>query len=400
MMRGFPPAPECQVTLANWRKPPFNKWAFSHVREIVPSAQIGGAGRAAIPLPQQPVDLSPLSIPFQGQSRSWQEFITTTHTDSLVILHQGQLVYEYYRPDLDASIPHILMSVSKSMLALIFGILAQKGVVRPEHLLCDWIPELQDSAYNKATLRDLLDMRVGVKFDEDYQATQGTIIAYRKAQGWDPIAPHEKPDNLRDFFSTLNERDGQHAGAFHYVSPNTDLLGWVLERATGEHYADLAHHLLWQPMGAEDDAYITVDRLGAPRCAGGQCTTARDLARIGLLISNQGQYGQTQIIPREWIDDIMQPSNLADLRQAWEKGDFRPFFGNLPIHYRAKWYVWHGDRKILFGFGVFGQNLFIDFDTDTVIAKFSSQPLAVDPQLMGLTLAAAQSIGQHLAHRS
>jgi len=398
IMRGFPPAAEAQVTLANWRKPPFNKWAFSHVREIIPSSQIKGAGKKASFLPQKPIDFSSISIKYQEQVKGWDEFIAETYTDDLVILHQGQLVYEYYRADLDAASPHILMSVSKSILGLIFGILAQQNVVKPEQLLCDWVPELQDSAYRQATLRDLLDMRAGVKFDEDYQATQGAIIAYRKAQGWDPINPHEKPDNLRAFFSYLDKADGQHGGLFHYVSPNTDLLGWVLERATTKPYADLVSQFLWQPMGAEEDAYITVDRLGAPRCAGGQCTTARDLARVGQILANYGCHEQTQIVPRDWIDDILQPANQSDLRQAWEKGDFRPFFGDAQIYYRNKWYVWQTERKILFGFGVFGQNLLIDFDTNTVIAKFSSQPLAVDPKMIGLTLVAAQTIGKHLAH--
>jgi len=395
MVQGFPPSPENQVTLANWRRPPFNKWAFSHVREIVPSATIRRAGDRFFALEEEMQDFSSLSIEYQGRLRSWQDFIKATDTDSLVILAKGKIIYEYYQSGIDATTPHILMSVSKSVLGLIFGILVEQGVLNSEHYVCDWIPELQDTAYSQATLRDLLDMRAGVKFDEDYQATQGAIIAYRKAQGWDPIEPHEKPDNLRSFFSQLNETDGQHGGLFHYVSPNTDLLGWVIERACGERYADVASRLLWQPMEAEEDAYITVDRLGAPRCAGGQCTTARDLARLGLLLARGGQCNNKQIIPEAWLADILRPPNLKDLREAWDGGDFRPFFGDLPIHYRSKWYVWHGTHKILFGFGVFGQNLFVDLDSGVVMAKFSSQPLAVDPAIMGLTLAAAQAVGQH-----
>ncbi|MGE3371455.1 MAG: serine hydrolase [Rhizobiaceae bacterium] len=96
---------------------------------------------------------------------------------------------------------------------------------------------------------------------------------------------------LRSFFALMVERDGAHVDKFHYVSPNTDLMGWVVERATGERYADLVSDYLWRPMGAERSAYITVDRLGAPRCAGGFCATTRDLARLGLLISEGGKYG-------------------------------------------------------------------------------------------------------------
>jgi CubicO group peptidase (beta-lactamase class C family) len=99
----------------------------------------------------------------------------------------------------------------------------------------------------------------------------------------------------------LIEKDGPRQGRFHYVSPNTDLLGWIMERATGQRYADLVSDLLWKPMGAGRSAYITVDRFGAPRCAGGFCATARDLARLGLLIADGGRYAGKQIIPSWWL---------------------------------------------------------------------------------------------------
>src|SRR5204862_5474770 len=116
------------------------------------------------------------------------------------------------------------------------------------------------------------------------------------------------------FYRQLTKSDGAHGGAVHYVSPNTDLLGWVIERAAGERYADLMSELLWKPMGAARSAYITVDRLGAPRCAGGVCATARDLARVGQLILDGGARGSRQIVPESWIDDI---TRCGD-RQAWD----------------------------------------------------------------------------------
>src|SRR5437762_12985417 len=145
-------------------------------------------------------------------------------------------------------------------------------------------------------------MRAGVAFDEDYLATSGPIVAYRKATNWVPLDPGEVPSDLRSFFRTMTERDGPHGGRFHYVSPNTDLLGWVIERATGRRYPDLISELIWKPMGAGGSAYITVDRLGAPRCAGGLCATVRDLARVGQLIVQGGACGRGAIIPEGWLD--------------------------------------------------------------------------------------------------
>ena len=140
--------------------------------------------------------------------------------------------------------------------------------------------DLAATAYKGATIRQLLDMRAGIFFDENYLATSGPIIAYRKSTNWNPLEPGEKPTDLRGFYPQLIQSDGPHGGRFHYVSPNTDLLGWVIERATGERYADVMSRLVWLPLGAERSAYITVDRLGAPRCAGGFCATDRKSTRL------------------------------------------------------------------------------------------------------------------------
>ena len=101
--------------------------------------------------------------------------------------------------------------------------------------------------------------------DEDYTATSGPIVEYRKATNWHPLGPGECPSDLRSFYQGSRAPEGKHGGRFHYVSPNTDLLGWVIERATGQRFADLMSRYVWKPMGAQHSAYITVDRLGAPR---------------------------------------------------------------------------------------------------------------------------------------
>lgn len=388
----FPIEPEHQVTLANWRKAPFNKWSFSHVREIVPSAEIAHDPKAVRQLPSAPVDLSGLSVESGGVPRSFGEFLDFTDTDGLVVLHRGSIVHESYRGEMSAATPHILMSVSKSILGLMMGILEERGVFSLDTRIEEIIPEVAGAAFAGATLREILDMRVGIKFDENYAATGGAIIAYRKAQGWDPILPEEQPSDLRSFFEILVETDGKHGGPFHYVSPNTDLLGWVIERTTGRRYADLVTELLWQPMGAEHGAYITVDRLGAPRCAGGVCTTTRDLARIGQLFVEGGRQGGRQVVPEAWINDILAKGDRA----AWDAGDMIDYFPGLPIHYRSKWYVLDGKSPIVFGLGVHGQNVFVDPANEIVVAKFSSQVVALEPERIGSTVAAVQAIRQRL----
>ncbi len=377
LMSGFPPEPAGQVTLANWRTAPFNQWAFQHVREIVPSADIPQDPARVRELTAKPQDLARLKVGPTTLGKA----LEATSTDGIVVLHRGAIVFERYANGMTERTPHILMSVSKSMLGLLAGILIGKRALKRDALVTSIIPEVKGTAYDGATIDQALDMRVGILFDEDYLATSGPIVEYRKATNWNPLAPGDKPSDLRSFYKHLKKKDGPHGGRFHYVSPNTDLLGWIIERAGGARYADLMSKLLWQPAGAAEPAYITVDRLGAPRCAGGMNTTTRDLARVGQMLVEGGACGRAQVVPEAWIDGIL---NKGDT-EAWKAGAFLPYYGDAPMHYRAKWYVEREKHPRLFGMGIHGQNLFVDPKNQVVIAKFSSQAPPLDPGLIGKT---------------
>ena len=356
------------TTLANWRTAPHNRWAFHHVRELIPTAEIPNDPRRVRELPAAPRD------------PGLAEFFTRTDDDGMIVLHRGRVLLERYGNGMPPHAPHILMSVSKSMLGLLFGALG----LDPARRVTDVLPELAGTAYRGATLRDLLDMRAGIAFDEDYLATSGPIVDYRKATGWNALAPGDEPSDLHSFYQVLTNSDGGHGGRFHYVSPNTDLLGWVIERATGAPYAELMSERLWKPIGAERSAYITVDRFGAPRTSGGRCVTLRDLARVGQwMIEN----------PTPWLDDIERNGDRA----AWDAGSFVAYFPGLQMRYRSKWYVLDGAYPLVFGWGIHGQNLFVDRRNELVIAKFSCQATPVDVGRMALTFQAVEQLRKRLA---
>ena len=379
-MDRFPPPPEAQVTLANWRDPPFNRWAFRHVRELIPTAEIANDPASVRPLPEAPVEIPGFDA-------------MAADCDALLALHGGRIVAERYAEGMTATAPHILMSVSKSLLGLLAGALAEAGRLDIEAPVADHAPEIDATAYRGATVRQLLDMRAGVAFDEDYMAASGPITAYRRATGWNPPEPGEPPGDLRSFYGALTEAEGPHGGRFRYVSPNTDLLAWVIERATGERYADLMSRLLWAPAGTARPASITVDRLGAPRAAGGVSAAAHDLARIGLLLAEDGMRDGRQVLPRSWIDDI----ETAGDADAWDAGDFAPFFPGREMHYRAQCYVLRGPRPLIFGIGIHGQNLYVDRRAGTVIVRLSSRALPLDPERELRALEEALAIRDRLA---
>ncbi|HKM70033.1 MAG TPA: serine hydrolase [Stellaceae bacterium] len=392
LMHGFPPSADAQVTLANWRQAPFSRWAFQHVRELVQSAEVANDPSDVHEWPIDRVEIGDLPIEAdEAPPLSFDDFLADTSTDGIVVVSGGRIVFERYANGMTETTPHILMSVSKSLLGLIAGVLAASGRLEPDRQVTDFVPEVGGTAYEGATIRHLLDMRTGVAFDEDYLATSGAIIAYRKATNWIPLDPGEAPSDLRSFYRAMTERDGPHGGRFHYVSPNSDLLGWAIERATGRRYADLISELIWRPMGAARSAYITVDRLGAPRAAGGVCATLRDLALVGQLMTNGGVRGGKPVLPRAWLDDIAANGDP----QAWAAGEFAL---DLPGgRYRSQWYVAGGDEPLLFGLGIHGQYLFVDAERQLVIAKVSSHELPLDAARSASTLRAVSAVRRALA---
>ena len=393
-MQTFPSKEEAQVTLANWREPPFNRWGFQHVREIIPTVNIPSVfeGQWLLPRTNSAIMKDLSFSDARGGIIDFEQFLDITYTDAFVLIHQGRIVIEHYANGMDDNTPHILMSVSKSMLGLLAGVLVADGILNRDAEIAQYVPEIQESAFSKATVNHLLDMLTGVHFEEDYQALSGAIIEYRKATNWNPIGRNDDPTDLRTFLPTMKARQGTHGGSFNYISPCTDLLGWVIERAASRRYADLFSELIWKPMGASNSAYITVDRLGAPRCAGGMCMTVMDLARVGQLIAEGGCRDQKRILPKEWLEDMV----AAGDPDAWVDGSFRQYWPGRDMHYRSKWYVERGPKPVLYAFGIHGQHLFVDCENAIVLAKFSSGPMPIDPDQMLITSLAFDAIKTRL----
>ncbi|MGJ5180358.1 serine hydrolase domain-containing protein [Bradyrhizobium oligotrophicum] len=363
--------------LSNWRSAPFSRWTFHNVRQILPVADIESAPGSAWPLPASPVafDDFRLRLP-KGGTLDLDGFLKATATDGLLILHDGRIVFEHYEGGTDRDTPHILMSATKSITGLMAGILAGRGELDVEAEVTRYVPEVAATAYRGATIRQLLDMRAGIVLDG------AGLQAYADAAGWEPVAPGTTP-NLHDFYATMRAQAIPHGGAFSYVSANTDLLGWAIERATGRSFASLVGSLLWKPMGASGEAFITVDRKGAPRCTGGFCATLRDFARLGQLVLSGGRRGSHAIIPEAWLDDIRHNGDI----KAWRDGQWRDSFAAISrnMHYRSGWYVINDQPQLMFAMGIHGQNLFVDAANAIVIAKLSSWAQPVEGQSIWLT---------------
>jgi len=371
-------------TLDNWRTQPFSTWAFRHVREIVPTAEIPND-------PNNIWNLKRPEVPFQCDALT--RLGNETALDALVIARENSIIYETYRNGIKPEDQHILFSVSKSLLGLIAGCLISDKIIREDDLITDHLQELHGTAYDGATIAHALDMRVDVDFDEDYTATEGPIIDYRYAANWNPTPERMRRLDLQRFFTSLATKNGSHGADFHYVSPNTDILAWLFERASGKRYNELVSDYLWKPLGCERSAYITVDRSGGMRAAGGVCAIPRDLARVGLMLAQAGNKEGRQIISKTWLEDVY---NSGDT-DAWNNGTFKEFFGPRSMHYKSQWYVCHDQGKLLHGFGIHGQYLFVDLEKKISIAWVSSEPDALDQNSTNRTLNVVDEIRESLS---
>jgi CubicO group peptidase (beta-lactamase class C family) len=380
------------ATLANWRLPPWNTWAFQHVPELIPVMRIAYDPARTTPLPEAARDLGSFAFTGPGGA-SWTvaRLLPETATDGFIVLHKGRVAFEWYGNGLGAGDPHIIFSVSKSMTGILAGALVERGQLDPDAPVVRYVPEAAGSVYGDATVRHVLDMTVGIAFVENYLDTVGDFARYRAATGWNPVANPALAGDLHSFLVTLRRDENPHGAKFHYVSPNSDMLGWILERAGGLPFARLVTELIWQKLGAEADAHVTVDRAGAARSAGGICVTLRDLARFGEMVRSFGRVGGEQVVPRWWIEDILGNGD----QRAWLAQPTAAKF--LPAgRYRSQWYMIGNATGAYCAIGIHGQWIYIDPAAEMVIAKLSSQPLPVDEATDHLLLAAFDAVAASL----
>jgi CubicO group peptidase (beta-lactamase class C family) len=346
-------------------------WSFSHIRELMPTAPILGSSeprRFEYDVGRQPKIENRVKAKL---GLSLHDLIEKTGTDGLIVLHGGRISGEWYNNGFSACLNHLTFSVSKAITGICAGALIATKTLDESKPVEAYIPELANSAFGGRTIRDLLDMRVGIDFEENYLDPKGDVALYWRSNGWTlPDRPGFERSQ-RDFLVSIAAGGGGYSGAFKYASPNTDVLAWVFERACGLSFNLLVERHVWQPMGASREASITLDRAGAPRASGGISASLHDLARLGELVRNGGRYHDTQVVPAQWIDDLIEGGSA----EAWVSGNMAQYIPDG--RYRSGWYAPFRDRPVVVALGVFGQCIFVDPGNACVAVRVASQGAAV-----------------------
>jgi CubicO group peptidase (beta-lactamase class C family) len=377
-----------RVPLLDWDRPPWNRWAFQHIREILPTAAIRRAATPS-PLPAATGDLGGFTYQgLDGQQTSFARMLDDTYTDAILVWKNGTTLHESYHNGMTDRSLHLLQSVSKSLTSAAAGTLIGDGLLDPAAPITAWLPELAATAYQGATLQHILDMTSGTRYTEDYAVRDSDVGKTDFASGWKPapdgVDVSNWPTCMWDQILGLKVTDAPHGTRFAYRSIETDVLAHAMERVTGQRLPQILSERLWQPMGAAEDASITVDRAGYGLACGGISATLRDMARFGLMLMNLGQVEGRQVIPAAWCHDIRHGKHglysALDTR-GWPRGA-----------YRNQFWVEDSDLGRHYCFGVFGQMVMVAPDTGLMVVKLSTYPDFLDTGLYLQTHAALRAI--------
>ena len=393
-MQGTPPAADKRILAAraDHMRFPMTRYSFSHMREFVPTKQVGRGQNPVQALPVRlrndldAVTFTPLksSVPMR-----WDESLKANFTDGILVLHKGRVVYERYFGVTTPQSRHIAFSVTKSFVGTVAEMLIAEGRLDEGKPVSHYLPELAQSGFGDATVRQMLDMTDEVAFSEDYTDPNSGIGAFSLALGLTPRpAGYAGPTDLYAFLPGV-QKGGEHGQKFTYRSCNTEVLGWIIARIEGRTFDQVLTERIWQPLGMEGDADFVIDSAGTPFTAGGLNPVLRDMARFGEAMRLGGKVGGRQVIPARVVESIRKGGKPEDFAKA-----------NYPLlpgwSYRSQWWVSHNAHGAYTARGIHGQAIYIDPTAEMVIARFASHPIAANAALDPTSLPAYEALAEHL----
>lgn len=322
----------------------------------------------------------PQQFIYDGKTIDTEEFIQRTETTGIMVLHQGNNLLEQYFLDAQPSDRFTSWSVAKSVVSTLAVIALKEGHIDSlDDPVKRYVSELDGRAWGEVPIRELLRMASGIQFDETYEDKFSDInmLFYRTF-----LLGH----SMRDIIADLPA--ARPAGeAFDYVSPNTQILAWVVEQAVGQSLSQYTSTALWQPLGMQDDALWNLDQSGVEM---GFCClnmTLRDYAKLGQLYLQQGMWRGQPLLPQGWVEQTHQTQQPDLIRP--DKYTERSYGYHL-------WLPKNPEQEYFFN-GVWGQTVWIDEQRDVVIVKTSVDPLF--RQHMGEMIAFMRAVSAHIGNQ-
>jgi CubicO group peptidase (beta-lactamase class C family) len=370
LMSGFPPSPDHRVTHANQLYGPYNRWSFQNELALNRTVDVWCGNGPVAQLDYAPFDINQVTYRNRaGGQFTFAEMVELSYTDGIVVLHEGKILYEAYLNGMQPHTLHAWASSSKSMTGVLAATLAHEGILDPDALVAAYLPELENSGFGDATVRQVMDMTTAVWFCDDDLDPVSENVAYATALGWRARPEgYAGPASVYEFLPTMIKA-GEHGVRFAYLTPNTDVLAWIMKRLLNQSLAQIMHERIWARLGAERDAFWIVDPAVAETAGSGLLTTVRDMARFGQMLLQKGHFNEQQIVPAAAVEDLEQGGD----RDAFARGPAAsPMNQGYSYHYQ--WWMTHDAYGTYQALGYGGQMLFVVPGAQLVVAKVSSFP--------------------------
>lgn len=321
---------------------------FKNYKEILPTRLIPKS-QNPYPLSYDLMDLSKIKYKFQGKEFSIYDYIQEFKIAGLIVVRDGAILYENYNFGNDESTKWVSFSVTKSVTSMLLGAAIQDGFINSiEDKVTTYLPQLINSKYKDVSIKQVLHMSSGIEWNEDYTDPQSDVN----------IAGAMNSLTLYKYQNTLNIA-ATPGSKFNYNTGETNLIGGVVRSAIGNSLSSYLEQKIWRPFGMEFDAYWAIDS-DFEQELGGCClnATLKDFARIGIFAMNNGLLRDgTMMLPRDWMKDSTTPSP------------------NYP-YYGYQWWLDGPEYSSYYADGVFGQFIWIDPVTRTVIAMHGARDRA------------------------
>ena len=321
-----------------------------------------------VPRAERVLPLSPMTSPpnifyMQGNRRvSIEQYFSAQKTTGLLVLKNNQIVFEAYQYARRSDMPMRSFSMSKTIIAILVGIAHEKKIINSlDDLASKYYGEINGSAYGATTIRNLLRMSSGVKFDEDYDLEPQSDLMKFNIRLNDPNKGKQGPIEA---FNLFNVRQAQQGTIFHYASIENAVLTRVLTHATKRSITQLTKEWLWDHIGAESDAFwLTSPADKVENGAGGFYATVRDWGRLGLLLANDGKVGEVQIVPREYLIQATDPEHQDEL--------FKPRHATNYFGYGFQTWIFPMKERSFAMLGIYGQSVFVQPRSGIVMVETS-----------------------------
>ena len=331
---------------------------FNRVYELFPTSNLAPSNNPSSFEIESMIEL-PNSFVYESRSVDVNEYLDRTDVSALLILKDGKIRYENYWLTGGREVKWISMSVGKSFVSALIGIALDQGHIKSiQDPVTIYVPQLKDSAYDGVSIKDILQMSSGASWNEDYGDPNSDINR--------SVRIFALGGSLDEFAASLTNEN--EPGTFNrYNSTDTQVLGMLLREATGTSVTEFMQKMLWDPIGAEDNAYWLLDSENMEVAYGGLNATARDYAKLGELYRLRGRMNNKQIIPEKWVDESVRPDAPHLMPGENPMSDY-------PLGYGYQWWIpdESGDYMAI---GVYNQFIYVSPKNNSVVVQLAANKI-------------------------